>query len=123
MCAATSLIDQPAQTVGADQPSRGRLLRSSTSSRRSGTKRSATMTGAFSLMVSQYPQSRAIAQLATGFEVECQDEYGSTRPPSTENYQIAWVTFASVAPRCRTSSLREAVTAWRGTSRVVVAPS
>jgi hypothetical protein len=32
-----------------------------------------------------------------------------------ENYQIAWMTFASVAYRCRTSSLREAVTAWRGT--------
>jgi hypothetical protein len=47
------------------------------------------MTGAFSLMVSQYPQSRASAQLATGLEVEYQDEYGSTRPPSTENYQIA----------------------------------
>jgi hypothetical protein len=30
-----------------------------------------------------------------------------------ENYQIAWMTFASVASRCRTSSLREAVTAWR----------
>jgi hypothetical protein len=73
------------------------------------------MTGAFSLMLSQYPQSRAIAQLATGLEVECQDEYGSTRPPSTENYQIAWVTFAPVPYRCRTSALREAVTAWRGT--------
>jgi hypothetical protein len=26
-------------------------------------------------MVSQYPQSRAIDQLATGLEVECQDAY------------------------------------------------
>jgi hypothetical protein len=32
-----------------------------------------------------------------------------------ENYQIAWMTFASMAYRCRTSRLREAVTAWRGT--------
>jgi hypothetical protein len=32
-----------------------------------------------------------------------------------ENYQIAWMTFTAMAYRCRTSSLPEAVTAWRGT--------